>query len=110
IGDEVLIHTANILASKITEPNIVARLGGDEFIIYFDRIESEMFITEQISLIRNTFQHTPFQKDDIVLEVIPSFGYSIGSNDMNYEKIYHKADIEMYKDKRKIKANRKNKE
>lgn len=110
IGDEVLIHTANILAATITKPNIVARLGGDEFIIYFDRIESEMFITEQIALIRNTFQHTPFQKGDLVLEVIPSFGYAIGRNDMNYEKIYHKADIEMYKDKRKIKAERKNNE
>lgn len=104
IGDEVLIHTGKLISSKISTPNVVARLGGDEFIVYLDEIESEESLKEKIASIRELFNKTPYVKDDIVIEVIPSFGYAIITEGLHYEELYQKADGAMYEDKHRIKA------
>lgn len=107
IGDEVLVHTSNLITQNVTSPNVVARLGGDEFIIYFDRVPSESFVKEQICELRKLFQQNPFRKGSVVIDVIPSFGYSVGNAQSHYDQLYHHADIEMYKDKREIKRKEK---
>lgn len=104
VGDEVLIHTGKLISSKISEPNIVARLGGDEFIVYLDDIECEEKLQKEIEQIRQLFKTTPFVKDEIEIEVIPSFGYAIITEGLHYEELYQMADDAMYKDKRRIKA------
>lgn len=104
VGDEVLIHTGKLISSKITEPSIVARLGGDEFIIYCDDVECEMSLKERIEKIRHLFKMTPYVRDGLEIEVIPSFGYALITEDVHYEELYQKADAEMYKDKRRIKV------
>lgn len=104
VGDEVLIHTGKLISKEISKPNVVARLGGDEFIVYLDQIEDEESLKEKIESMRQVFKETPFVKEDLEIEVIPSFGYAIITKGIHFEELYQKADGEMYKDKRRIKA------
>lgn len=103
IGDEVLIHTGKLISSRVSEPNVVARLGGDEFIVYLDDIESEGKLQNRIEDMRQLFKATPYINDTLEIEVIPSFGYALITEGMNFKELYQKADEEMYKDKRRIK-------
>lgn len=105
IGDEVLIHTAMIFNDLLKEPNIVARLGGDEFIFYLPETDEEK-AHQLIEHVRYQFTVRPFVKDQLVIEVIPSFGLTMIEDHHTYEITYHLADVAMYKDKKKVKEER----
>lgn len=107
VGDDVLKFTANLLKESVGDYCILARLGGDEFIMCFSQIASEYHFKQRLEKIRQAFQTNYFVLGDLVIEVIPSFGYAVYPEDgIEFEELYHFADVKMYEDKRAIKAAR----
>lgn len=107
VGDEVLKFTANLLKESVGEYCLLARLGGDEFIMCFSQIASEYHFKQRLEKIRLAFQTNYFVSGDILIEVMPSFGYAVYPEDgTHFEQLYHFADVKMYEDKRAIKAAR----
>lgn len=105
VGDEVLKHTAYLLNQSIPEGVLCARLGGDEFILFFPNTTEVAFLS-QLQKLRDVFQKTPYVQDDLSIQVVPSFGYSVIQADatLTFEKVYQEADASMYRDKKRVKA------
>lgn len=104
VGDDVLKFTANVIYETVGEHCVVARLGGDEFVMYFEHIERPAQMLTHIEALRIAFQTTIFTQGDIELEVVPSFGYACYPQYTYFEALFHAADLNMYEDKRRIKA------
>lgn len=105
IGDEVLKFTARLMQMTIGKNGVVARLGGDEFIIYIDNVKDEAVLQQYLQYLRDAFKYTLFIYEEIVIEVVPSFGYALYPSDsVDYEELLHMADLKMYANKREIKS------
>lgn len=105
IGDEVLKFAAKLMQMTVGKNGVVARLGGDEFIIYFDMINDVVVLQQYLQHLRDAFKYTLFIYEEIVIEVVPSFGYALYPSDsVDYEELLHIADLKMYADKREIKS------
>lgn len=105
VGDEVLRFTADLIQATVGDKCTIARLGGDEFVMYFSKIEYELVFEYWLEELRRAFQTHLFTTDELSIEVVPSFGYAVYPKDgMYFEKLIHQADLNMYEDKKRIKA------
>lgn len=106
IGDLVLVQTANILKEAIPEYNpIIARLGGDEFVLLIEDIPSKEAIHPIILQIRNIFNESPFENNQIRITISPSVGYAlIPEESIQIDELLQIADLRMYEDKTRIKT------
>lgn len=94
-GDEVLVHTAQILRRATRQYDIIGRLGGEEFAVFMtDTDASSSF--EIAERIRQTIQATPTTVDDIPVAVTTSIGISIQTSPSTFENLFNDADEALY--------------
>ena len=104
VGDEILVKVAHLLQESLMNPHMLARLGGDEFVIFIEGVESKAQIEKMLEEVRAHFTQNPYEVHDGQIEIVPSFGLAYASEQaQQYEKLYHAADLQMYKDKHAIK-------
>ncbi|MEN8199099.1 MAG: sensor domain-containing diguanylate cyclase [Thermodesulfobacteriota bacterium] len=107
-GDHVLKMLANMLTGVIRENDIVARLGGDEFVGMFDLKEEN-----DVDIIRQKISETLSNEISCTtygLTIYYSLGMSIYPVDgATVDSLLRKADQEMYRQKKKNKAERQQK-
>jgi len=103
-GDEVLKAVGSRLSSLAAEQDLVARLGGDEFAMLVSSRASE----EQLQLLMQNIHQAMMQKI-VIAEGTPittsvTIGYAWSQHGDTVESILERADMNMYKNKRKSKA------
>ncbi len=99
IGDDVLIHVANVLKTHAGEESIVARFGGDEFLILLPSV-SNYDASKKIAVkINQNISDLCCNGHEIKISV--SIGISIIKNNCDIDKLIILADKAMYKAKEK---------
>lgn len=97
-GDQVLIHTAQILRSTIRQYDIVGRLGGEEFAVFMS--DASVQTTREVAeRIRQTIQATPTMVDNVPVAVTTSIGISIHTSPSTFESLFNDADEALYQGK-----------
>ncbi|MCH8621651.1 sensor domain-containing diguanylate cyclase [Undibacterium sp. TS12] len=101
VGDQVLIHFANLVANTVRKSDFVARLGGDEFIILLKNLtnltKAEEIAQKIIAQVCQPIEIT----DDLSVQIGASIGVSYtGPNDFNPDELVEQADAAMYQVKR----------
>lgn len=106
-GDTALKMTAGILKDIFAEEDcLIARVGGDEFAVLIKNVVSE---EKMCFLQKNLYQHLDFHITDFENDktITCSVGYVYTDCSEGYDRIYHKADLAMYKEKELRHARRK---
>lgn len=98
VGDLTLKKTAKLISSHFRSCDIIGRLGGDEFIVLMTNVKNEEeFINKADDLIR-ILHFNP----NITTPANISFsigGYYNNGKKTNFDELYKKADIALYKSK-----------
>jgi len=102
IGDDVIIHCANILKAELRETDTIARLGGEEYIVLLPNTsltKAETFAyrikdtIENLSI--NSTNNTP-------IKITASIGVTSASHDkFSFDTLYKAADEALYEAKKK---------
>lgn len=97
IGDMVLINFAKILKENLRKNDTIIRVGGEEFLIILDNVKN----TETAKKIAYHIKEAIEKSDFNGIKVTASCGVCCGeiNNMSDYEKIYKKADMALYKAK-----------
>lgn len=101
-GDILLKCAAEVLEKTFAEQGFVARMGGDEFVAIIRTAEEV-----RIGMLIEQFLQNVSQKNRMVrdLNMSIAYGYACGSQiGSEIEKVYQKADDNMYEKKRQMKA------
>jgi len=99
VGDQVLIHVANMIQTNFREIDTISRLGGDEFSLIIDSLEGIESVSTIAQKLVALLQH-PICIDKRELYVTCSIGISIYPNDGELpENLLRNADSAMYKAK-----------
>ncbi|GHF20269.1 GGDEF domain-containing protein [Kordiimonas sediminis] len=102
VGDQVLLHVANLLIANVRDTDIVARLGGDEFGLILAQADDSVGHNKAEALI-NLIQSHPIEINGKPYSLKMAFGtYTFSGNDEPKEVI-DKADRAMYEKKRAMK-------
>lgn len=89
-----------IVAGKIPEGSPVIRMGGDEFMILGNGITEE-----KVSELMTNIQESLKQKSKEKIPLSLAMGsYTVQDKDFCFDEICHKADMRMYEDKKRTKA------
>ena len=89
-----------IVAGKIPEGSPVIRMGGDEFMILGNGITEE-----KASELMTNMQESLKQKSKEKIPLSLAMGsYTVQDKDFCFDEICHKADMRMYEDKKRTKA------
>ncbi|NCA92081.1 diguanylate cyclase [bacterium] len=97
VGDNLLVKIAGILISLQEKGEYVGRLGGDEFVMLLKNITSLSELANRLDLILNKL--TINVKGSVVTSSIGVAAYPENGN--NFDTLYEKADIALYKAKRR---------
>lgn len=89
-----------IVAGKIPEGSPVIRMGGDEFMILGNGITEEK-ASELMTNIQESLKQK--SKEKILLSLAMG-SYTVQDKDFCFDEICHKADMRMYEDKKRTKA------
>lgn len=82
VGDEVLIHVAELLLGNIHGNDLVARLGGDEFVVLIDQVEDAYHLSTVADNIIKVIQQV-IELENQELQVTCSIGISIYPDDID---------------------------
>jgi diguanylate cyclase (GGDEF)-like protein len=102
VGDEVLVHLANLLRNLVRPGDLVARLGGDEFAVWLSGA-AHMTAAERADAFCKT---APAELREALAEPFPKLGVSIGiatrraGSHEAIEDLTRRADMAMYEVKR----------
>ena len=99
-GDILLKIVADTLKEEIPEYSPVIRMGGDEFMILGNGITEEKAF-ELMANIRESLKRKSKKKNPLSLAM---GSYTIQSKDFSFEEVCHEADLRMYADKKRLKA------
>ena len=99
-GDILLKIVADTLKEEIPEDSPVIRMGGDEFMILGNGITEEKAF-ELMANIRGSLKRK--SKDKIPLSLAMG-SYTVQSKEFFFEEVCHEADLRMYADKKRLKA------
>ena len=99
-GDILLKIVADTLKEEIPEDSPVIRMGGDEFMILGNGITEEKAF-ELMANIRESLKRK--SKDKIPLSLAMG-SYTVQSKDFSFDEVCHEADLRMYADKKRLKA------
>ena len=99
-GDILLKIVAGTLKEEMPEDSPVIRMGGDEFMILGNGITEEKAF-ELMANIRGSLKRK--SKDKIPLSLAMG-SYTIQSKDFSFDEVCHEADLRMYADKKRLKA------
>lgn len=97
-GDQVLVHTAQILRRATRQYDIIGRLGGEEFAVFMADTDASI-ACEVAERIRQTIQATPTIVDSIPIEVTTSIGISVQTPPSTFENLFNDADEALYQAK-----------
>ena len=97
-GDEVLVHTAQILRRATRQYDIIGRLGGEEFAGFMADTDASI-ACEVAERIRQTIQATPTIVESIPIEVTTSIGISVQTPPSTFENLFDDADEALYQAK-----------
>jgi diguanylate cyclase (GGDEF)-like protein/PAS domain S-box-containing protein len=76
VGDQLLIHIAQILATEVQPPHSIARLGGDEFAILLENAQNSEQVIEYIKGLLETIKK-PWMIDGKEFYVTISVGIAV---------------------------------
>ena len=79
VGDNVIVHVANVLTESVRPSDTVARLGGDEFVILFDDVDGIDHATAMASRALTALQSQPFDLGNALLPLNASIGVALSS-------------------------------
>ena len=99
VGDEVIVHVANVLMVCCGKKDVLCRLGGDEFIacVMTDDLDE---VSELIRRIQDELVNY-VSTEGQTLKVTASIGVTVyDGRDCEIEEIYHDADMALYRSKR----------
>ncbi len=99
VGDELLIHIANLLQEEIRETDTLSRLGGDEFVVVLESVKH----LDDVEKLANKILHSLNKKHIIgthELYLTSSMGVSIyPQHGSDYDTLVRSADTAMYEAK-----------
>lgn len=107
IGDQVLCKISDCLRNSFRKSDCVARIGGDEFIILMPRITEQVHAEKKVRKILAEFPIMLKSEDGKKeVEVSLSIGvvFSKAGERIEYEEMYRRADVYMYKAKKREKG------
>ena len=97
VGDEVLVHAAQVLKDVFRGKDIVARLGGDEFVVYAPTLDSVDVVKAKAESLLTKILKTYVLPGGGSVTVTTSIGVALYPRDgATYESIYHNADTALY--------------
>ena len=99
-GDILLKIVADTLKEEIPEDSPVIRMGGDEFMILGNGITEEKAF-ELMANIRESLKRKSKKKNPLSLAM---GSYTVQSKEFSFEEVCHEADLRMYADKKRLKA------
>ena len=99
-GDILLKIVAGTLKEEMPEDSPVIRMGGDEFMLLGNGIAEEKAF-ELMANIRESLKRK--SKDKIPLSLAMG-SYTVQSKDFSFDEVCHEADLRMYADKKRLKA------
>ena len=101
-GDILLKIVADTLKEEVPEDSPVIRMGGDEFMILGNGITEEkaskLMANIRESLKRKSKENIPFS--------LAMGSYTVQSKEFSLEEVCHEADLRMYADKKRLKADK----
>jgi len=103
-GDEVLKAIGSRLLSLASEPDLVARLGGDEFAMLVSSRTSEAQLQQLMQRIDDTIGEHILIAEGMPVTTSVTIGYAWSQPGDTVESILERADMNMYKNKRKNRA------
>ena len=103
-GNKLIISAARLISDTFKR-SPVFRIGGDEFLVILQNRDlkecEELFASFDLDC-ANTFVQT--EKEKIVLSIAKGFSRYDPAVDKHFVDVFNRADEEMYKNKRKMKA------
>ena len=99
-GDILLKIVAGTLKEEMPEDSPVIRMGGDEFMILGNGVTEEK-ATELMANIRESLKRKSKEKIPLSLAM---GSYTVQSKDFSFDEVCHEADLRMYADKKRLKA------
>ena len=99
-GDILLKIVADTLKEEMPEDSPVIRMGGDEFMILGNGITEEK-ASELMANIRESLKRKSKEKLPLSLAM---GSYTVQNKDFSFDEICHEADLRMYEDKKRSKA------
>ena len=99
-GDILLKIVAGTLKEEMPEDSPVIRMGGDEFMILGNGITEEK-ASELMANIRESLKRKSKEKIPLSLAM---GSYTVQSKDFSFDEVCHEADLRMYADKKRLKA------
>jgi len=103
-GDEVLKAIGSRLLSLASEQDLVARLGGDEFAMLVSSRTSEAQLQQLMQRIDDSIGEHILIAEGMPVTTSVTIGYAWSQPDDTVESILERADMNMYKNKRKNRA------
>lgn len=103
-GDEVLKAIGSRLLSLASEQDLVARLGGDEFAMLVSSLTSEAQLQQLMQRIDDTIGEHILIAEGMPVTTSVTIGYAWSEPGDTVETILERADMNMYKNKRKNRA------
>ena len=100
VGDAVLVHTAQVLATAVRPGDTVARLGGDELAILLPGVSPEA-VRQRAEALRRSIRDTPLSWDGQLVHVTVSLGVAHTETvSADLDELYAAADAALYRAKR----------
>lgn len=105
IGDKVLTFVIDRIKEVFMEGEIIGRTGGDEFIVFSGNITDVESILKKAETLIHALNVT-YTEQGYMIPISGSIGVSVyPENGMYYEQLLEKADIALYRAKKKGKNN-----
>ena len=96
VGDELLVHVGERIASVLRPEDTVARLGGDEFAVLLPTVRDVSSAEEVAARIRLALSE-PFSLHDVSLDLDASVGIALyPDHAVEPEQLMQRADVAMY--------------
>lgn len=102
IGDLVLMDVARIISNHVYDRDVVCRLGGDEFLVFLVDIPRETIGRNAAKLVEKL--NLSYEKGGMAKKISASMGIAVvPEHGTDFQTLYEKADIALYKVKNSTK-------
>lgn len=103
VGDRLIADFARILKSVVRESDFAGRCGGDEFLLMLYGVDAKVVETV-INRLQNEVTNFNRQKKTIPISYAHGWALSTDHPECTYRKLFDEADLCMYANKKKMKA------
>lgn len=95
IGDLVLQHLVRVVTSSLRETDVFGRIGGEEFCLMLTDT-GQYNSRHKLEHVRDAIHDTPFQHEDIIINITASIGFAMMSKGINVQNTLKMADKALY--------------